>query len=155
MHKVRRARREDREQLAAMRVLLWPDGSFDEHFEELEGALTTGMNGTLPVAIFVSESADGTLSGFIEVGLRSHADGCESSRPVGFVEGWFVREEHRHRGIGKELMSAAEEWSRNQRCREMASDALIDNPKSHSAHEALGFEVVDRCVHFRKSLERE
>jgi hypothetical protein len=33
----------------------------------------------------------------------------------------------------------------------MASDALIDN-EAHRAHEALGFEVVDRCVHFRKEL---
>jgi len=152
MHKVRRARREDREQLAAMRVLLWPGGSFEEHFGELEDALSIGMNGTLPMAVFVAESEDGRLTGFIEVGLRSHADGCDPSRPVGFVEGWFVREDHRHRGIGRDLMSAAEEWSRNQRCREMASDAPIENHASHSAHEALGFEVVDRCIHFRKPL---
>jgi len=152
MHKVRRARREDRQQLAAMRTLLWPGGSFDEHFAELEDALSTGMNGTLPMAIFVSETEDGALTGFIEVGLRSHADGCDPSHPVGFVEGWFTREEHRCQGIGRDLMSAAEEWSRNQRCREMASDALIDNLDSHRAHEVLGFEVVDRCVHFRKSL---
>jgi len=34
----------------------------------------------------------------------------------------------------------------------MASDALIDNDGSQRAHGALGFEVVDRCVHFRKQL---
>lgn len=34
----------------------------------------------------------------------------------------------------------------------MASDAPIDNEDSLLAHQALGFEVVDRCVHFRKPL---
>jgi hypothetical protein len=29
---------------------------------------------------------------------------------------------------------------------------LIENSDSHKAHEALGFEVVDRCVHYRKEL---
>jgi aminoglycoside 6'-N-acetyltransferase I len=95
---------------------------------------------------------NGALIGFLEVGLRSHADGCDPSNPVAFVEGWFVQEGFRNRGVGKELMRAAEDWARAQGCREMASDALIDNQVSQQAHEALGFEVVDRCVHFRKGL---
>jgi hypothetical protein len=32
------------------------------------------------------------------------------------------------------------------------SDAIIDNELSQRAHEALGYEVVDRCVHYRKRL---
>ena len=46
-------------------------------------------------------------------------------------------------------MRAAEEWARAQGCVEMASDALIENERSQRAHEALGFDVADRCVHFR------
>lgn len=110
------------------------------------------MNGTLPGTILVATDADERLGGFIEVGLRSHADGCDVARPVGFVEGWFVREEMRGQGIGKQLMKAAEAWSRAQGCREIASDALVDNLASQQAHSALGFETVDRCVHFHKSL---
>jgi aminoglycoside 6'-N-acetyltransferase I len=49
-------------------------------------------------------------------------------------------------------MRKAEDWSRRQNCREIASDALLDNLGSQRAHSALGFEVVDRCVTFRKSL---
>jgi aminoglycoside 6'-N-acetyltransferase I len=55
-------------------------------------------------------------------------------------------------GVGGELMRSAEDWARAQGCLEMASDALIDNEESQRAHEALGFDVVDRCVHFRKGL---
>jgi aminoglycoside 6'-N-acetyltransferase I len=154
MHQVRRACHRDRFQLAQMRAMLWPDGSSEDHLAEVDAELASGMNGTLPMAIFVAQGDDGNLLGFVEVGLRSHADGCAPAHPVGFIEGWFVREEYRKQGIGRDLMLAAEEWTRTQRCREIASDALIDSRPSLDAHQALGFEIVDRCVHFRKSLER-
>lgn len=108
--------------------------------------------GSLPCVTLVAEGEAGGLAGFVQAGLRSHADGCNPQRPVGFVEGWFVREEFRRRGIGKQLIEAAEGWARTHGCLEMASDALIDNQQSYDAHRALGFEVVDRCVHFRKTL---
>jgi len=152
MHKVRRARPEDVDRIAAMRVLLWPEGSLEEHRAEAEALLATGMSGTLPAATFVAETGEGLLTGFIDVGLRSHADACNPVRPVGFIEGWFVGEAHRQQGIGGDLIRAAEEWCRKQRCLEMASDAWIDDTVSHQAHQALGFEIVDRCVHFRKAL---
>jgi aminoglycoside 6'-N-acetyltransferase I len=148
----RQAQHSDRDELARMRVLLWPDGSFEEHLKELDAALNNRGTATLPVTILVSQAENGALAGFLEVGLRSHADGCDPARPVGFVEGWFVHEAFRNQGVGKELMRSAEQWARAQGCVEMASDALIDNDPSQRAHEALGFEVVDRCVHFRKKL---
>jgi len=135
-----------------MRALLWPDASEQEHLAELEEGQSSFGQSQFPVVTLVSEDQRGSLSGFLEVGLRSHADGCDTRRPVGFVEGWFVREEHRGKGVGRELMCAAEEWARAHGCREMASDALIDNPGSERAHTALGFEIVDRCIHFRKAL---
>ncbi len=92
------------------------------------------------------------LIGFLEAGLRSHADGCDPAHPVGFVEGWLVKEEMRGQGIGQRLLEAAEDWARAQGCTEMASDTWIDNELSQRVHEALGFQVVDRCVHYRKAL---
>jgi aminoglycoside 6'-N-acetyltransferase I len=150
--RVRLARDSDRNALAQMRALLWPDTGAEQHFRELDTILSRPMIGTLSLAILVSEDENGALIGFLEVGLRSHADGCDPARPVGFVEGWFVQEQFRNRGVGRELMRSAMDWARAQGCLEMASDALIDNEGSHRAHEALGFEVVDRCVHFRKEL---
>jgi aminoglycoside 6'-N-acetyltransferase I len=38
----------------------------------------------------VAEDESGTVTGFLEVGLRSRADGCNAARLVGFVEGWFA-----------------------------------------------------------------
>jgi len=135
-----------------MRAMLWPDASVEEHRKELDAWMANA--GSLPSTIFACEGDDdpAALAGFIEVGSRSHADGCDPARPVGFVEGWFVEERYRRRGVGTKLMRAAEEWARARGCRQMASDALIDNVTSHRAHEAAGFEVVDQCVHFRKAL---
>jgi aminoglycoside 6'-N-acetyltransferase I len=149
---VREAEIDDQEQLAKLRALLWPEASIAEHGRELQSLLSTRRSGAMPAAIFVSCDESGALNGFLEANLRSHADGCDPAEPVGFVEGWFVAEGWRQRGLGRVLMRAAEAWAREQGCVEMASDTWIDNLASQQAHEALDFEVVDRCVHFRKTL---
>jgi aminoglycoside 6'-N-acetyltransferase I len=152
---IRTARQGDEDELAELRALLWPEGTVEEHRHEVQKLIQSRMSGTLPAAVLVAIDASERLAGFLEVGLRSHADGCDVARPVGFVEGWFVREEMRGQGIGRQLMKAAEDWSRGHGCREIASDALVDNMESREAHNALGFEVVDLCVHFRKSLQTQ
>ena len=153
---IRRAVQADAHQLGALCALLWPDGAASEHQLEAEAKIRSGKSGSLPLAIFVAQEAGSipgpTLSGFIEVGLRSHADGCDTANPVGYIEGWFVVESARGQGIGARLSKAAADWAREHGCVEMASDALIDNAQSQRAHEALGFDVVDRCVHFKKHL---
>ena len=149
---IRVAQATDWKELAAMRALLWPDDSYDEHLAELKGRRSAAGQAGFPAENLVAEDEYRGLCGFLEVGLRSHADGCDTKQPVGFVEGWFVREEHRRKGIGSALMRAAEDWARARGCVEMASDALIDNSESEKAHAALRFEIVDRCIHFRKTL---
>jgi len=149
---IRQAKPADREQLSRLREVLWPQSSAAEHARELEPVLAGDTPGSMPLVNFVAETADGTLTGFAEVDLRSHADGCDAARPVGYLEAWYVTEEYRGRGIGRRLLSAAEDWARSHGCLEMASDTWIDNALSQTCHEALGFEVVDRCVHYRKRL---
>jgi len=149
---VRPAHISDCDEIAKMCALLWPDASAEEHGHEIGLILNSGVCGTLPATIFVSSAEDEALTGFLQVGLRSHADGCDPVHPVGFIEGWFVHEALRERGIGKALMCAAEDWSRSHGCLEVASDTWIDHTLSQEAHQALGFQVVDRCIHFRKPL---
>src|SRR5215469_15902669 len=152
--KVRPAQASDLDQLARLFQALWPESSAEEHAKEVQ--LILGGNAdlvlTMPLTIFVAEGSDGILVGFLEVDLRSHADGCNPSQPVGYIEGWYVAEDHRHCGVGSKLLAKAEDWARSHRCVEMASDATIDNVLSQRAHAALGYEVVDRCVHYRKRL---
>ena len=44
----------------------------------------------MPIEIYVADASDGALVGFVEVDLRSHADGCNPSKPMGYIEGWYV-----------------------------------------------------------------
>jgi aminoglycoside 6'-N-acetyltransferase I len=149
---IRPAQLADRDQLVRMREALWPKPSAEEHARELALILEGKAPVTMPLIIFVAEANDRKLAGFLEVDMRSHADGCNPSRPVGYIEGWYVAESHRHRGVGRKLLAAAEDWARSQGCVEIASDTWIDNELSQRVHEALGYEVVDRCVHYRKTL---
>jgi aminoglycoside 6'-N-acetyltransferase I len=104
----------------------------------------------LPAAVFVAERQDGRLGGFLELSIRNYAEGCTGDTP--YVESWYVDDDLRGTGTGRALMEAAERWASDRGFSELASDALIDNTLSHAAHTALGFEVVERTVAFRKAL---
>jgi aminoglycoside 6'-N-acetyltransferase I len=149
--RVRAAIAADQEALVRLRSTLWPEAPAAVHRDEVLALLRGEAKSTLPLAVFVAEAA-AEVVGFVEVGLRSHADGCDPSRPCGFVEGWYVEPSFQRRGVGRALLAAAERWCAEQGCVEIASDTWADNEASQRAHEALGFEVVDRCVNYRKAL---
>jgi aminoglycoside 6'-N-acetyltransferase I len=150
---VRPVESRDYKALVAMLVQLWPDGTTRDHGRLVRSVLDGKPRSILPLTFLVAER-DGILVGFVEVGLRSHANGCDPVRPVGFLEGWFVARGLRGTGIGRTLMVAAERWCRKQGCREMASDTWADHRASVQAHTALGFDVAGTFVNFRKRLSR-
>ncbi len=149
---VRPARGSDSRPLARLRAALWPEPSAEEHLRELTLILEGKAPSTMPFLILVAVTSSHELVGFLEVGLRSHADGCAPDHAVGFIEGWYVAEEVRRQGIGKQLLAAAESWARDRGCIEMGSDVWISNELAQCVHQALGYVEVDRCVHYRKQL---
>ena len=149
---IRVAQPSDKDQLARLCEALWPESKADEHLAHVSPILDRPSLLKMPAMFLVAEAAGGKLIGFLEVGLRSHADGCDDAQAVGYIEGWYVVEAHRRQCVGARLLAAVEDWARGKGCMEMASDALIENQVSQRAHEALGYSVVDRCVHYRKAL---
>lgn len=145
-HEIRRAAMEDRPEWLRMRLLLWPEVETPELLIEMERILA---DPTSPV--FVLQRPDGRLGGFIEIGTRKYADGCETA-PVGYIEGWFVDDDLRGQGLGHQLVRAGEDWARAQGLKEMASDTWLDNDVSIRAHLAMGYEEVERLIHFAKTL---
>ena len=149
---IRRAHSDDLQQLARLRTSRLPESPISEHTLELSAILAGKPLRILPLVIFVAETSEGMLVGFLEAALRSCADGCDPAHPVGYVEGWYVSESHRRGGVGAALFRAAEDWARSQACREIASDTQITNTLSQRVHESLGFEVAERAVLYRKLL---
>jgi aminoglycoside 6'-N-acetyltransferase I len=130
---------------------LHPELSAAEHVPSIDAYLSGGhIDELIPSAVFVAEREDGRLAGFLELTVRNYAEGCRGNTP--YVESWYIDEDVRGTGIGRQLMEAAERWARDHGYVELASDALLDNTLSHAAHNALGFEVVERIVVFRKPL---
>jgi aminoglycoside 6'-N-acetyltransferase I len=143
---IRGARPEDRAEWLRMRKTLWDDCPDDEQGREIDEILGSDSD-----MVLLAERPDGGLCGFLEAALRSRADGCDSS-PVGYIEGWYVDEDVRRRGVGRTLVEAAEAWARSKSCRQMASDAELWNSVSHRAHGALGYQETGRLVLFTKDL---
>ena len=101
--------------------------------------------------VFVLERPSSKLGGFAEVGIRKYAEGCSTS-PVAYLEGWYVDADCRKQGFGALLITAVEQWAKQNGYTELASDALIENTVSLAAHLALGFDEVERQICFIKTL---
>jgi len=131
-----------------MRLALWTDASADEHRGYM--AISLAQPERFLQLMMYDEKRQPV--GFIEGSIRSdYVNGTESS-PVGFVEGVYVVPAWRRKGIARELYAAIGDWARARGCRELASDALVDNEVSQRAHLALGFRETERVVYFTRIL---
>ncbi len=131
-----------------LRMALWPDASAEEHRGYMALSLAQPER---YLQLMVYDERRQAL-GFIEGSIRNdYVNGTESS-PVGFVEGVYVAPAWRRQGIARQLFAAIGDWARARGCRELASDALIDNEISQRAHRALGFRETERVVYFAKPL---
>ena len=146
MH-VRRVGPDDDAEWVRMRDSLWPGLSAAEH----EADIAEFRANPTTQRVFVVDRENGLLGGFVEAGTRKYADGCETS-PVGYIEGWYIDPDLRQAGWGRALVMAAESWARACGYKENASDCLLENEVSLRAHAALGYEEMERLIHFRKSL---
>ncbi len=135
----------DRLAWAEMRAALWPEASVEEHARDIDDVLRSDR-----AYGFIAEFA-GTPAGFAELAIRDYANGC-ASRPVPFLEGIFIREEFRRRGVGARLIAHAEAFVAARGFTEIGSDADIANGASHAAHRGWGFVETERVVYFRKVL---
>jgi aminoglycoside 6'-N-acetyltransferase I len=103
--------------------------------------------------VFVAEDIEGRLIGFAEYSIRNDYVSGAVTSPVPYLEGWFVHENLRAKGVGKELLTAIEDWSRQKGYKQLASDTLLNNTSGIDIHKKLGFTEIERTVHFIKKLD--
>ena len=129
---------------AQMCVELWPEATVSAMIEEH----TDGHLGNE----FIYCTPENQPAAFISLALRyDYVEGTDSS-PVGYIEGIYVREAYRHKGIARELIGFAKEWSRSKGCTELASDCIIENEISRKFHNKVGFKEANTIVCFTMEL---
>ena len=134
---------------AELRFALWPWDDVQDHAQEAEELY---LNDNPDRTAFVAIGDTGEVIGFAEATLRrDYVEGCDTS-PVVFLEGIFIKLEHRRSGVARALSDAVADWGRSKGCTEYASNALLDNVDSHAFHAAIGFDETERVVFFRKEL---
>ncbi len=147
---IRTVNESDRAEWARMRSRLYSGPDIQEIDDWYEAA-SSGGTSLVGVAVLVADRGDGSLAGFVEIGSRPYAEGCETS-PVAYLEGWYVDPEDRRTGLGARLIEAAEAWALSHGFSEIASDTELENNISLKAHLALGYEEVERQICFKKRL---
>ena len=146
----------DRSPWLSMRQALWPHHDRSAHEAETAALLDRPEDfGARNYAVFISRAAGETLVGFAECSQRDSVAFAKAS-PVAYLEGIYVKSEHRRSGFGQELLRASEQWAKALGCAELASDAAAENLESRAFHIAMGFTVVDGALadltYFCKSL---
>ncbi len=137
---------DDIEIVAEMAFLLWPDHDISDLKFELSNYISTD-NGVVFICF-----CETVPVGFAQCSLRKdYVEGTQSS-PVGYLEGIFVKEDYRKRGIGNKLLIQCEEWAKSKGCSEFASDCELNNTESFKFHLRLGFEETNRIICFKKNL---
>lgn len=145
--KIREATTNDTKAWSQMRTELWPDTD-DCHLAEIR-AFFNKESIDIEQVYIVEE--DKEIVGFIELNIRSFAEGSRNSS-VPYVEGWYIKPEHQGKGYGKKLMEQAESWALSLGYSELASDTEVDNELSINLHKKLGFKETERVVCFLKTL---
>ena len=143
---VKKAEKSDLSALTALALQLWPGHSA----EAMESDLAETMAGEN--AAFFLAWEGGQVVGFAQTQLRhDYVEGTDSS-PVGYLEGIYVAEGFRNRGVARTLLAACENWAKAKGCAEFASDCELDNLQSLAFHLRMGFAEANRIICFAKKL---
>lgn len=143
---IRVATLEDVQTVAGLAIQMWESHTT----EELAQGFYDYMSGEAGIVVLAME--DENAVGFAQCGLRhDYVEGTDSS-PVGYLEGIFVEEEYRKRGLAREMLEACQRWAKEQGCTEFASDCELDNEASLKFHLQMGFEEANRIICFKKKL---
>lgn len=143
---IEKAEIKDYKKVTKLALLLWPDNEEVELHKEFKDIL--GCEEALILLAYDKEEA----IAFAQCQLRQdYVEGTDSS-PVGYLEGIYVKEAYRGKGLAKEMLSKCEKWAKEKGCSEFASDCEFDNVDSLKFHLGTGFEETNRIICFTKRI---
>ncbi len=136
------------DQLLEMASDLWKDNYSES---EMRSFFNEAMNSDkYKVLLFL---IDNKPAAFIFLSIRTdYVEGSNSS-PTGYLEGIYVKPEFRKSGIAGKLLSEGEKWIKEKGCRQIGSDAYLDNKVSFDFHVSLGFKEAGKLITFIKNID--
>lgn len=118
---IRKAVESDIKAVAEMAKLMWTESSIDELSQGFAELISRED------VLILFKLIGGVPIGFAQCQLRhDYVEGTDSS-PVGYLEGIFIKEPYRRKGYAKGLLKECEQWAREKRCTEFASDCELEN----------------------------
>jgi aminoglycoside 6'-N-acetyltransferase I len=129
--------------LVKLELLLWPNHEYNELYEETIESKN----------FFFGAIINQKLVGFIQISIRYEYVNGTSASPVGYIEGIYVLDDFRLKGIARSLTEFAFMFVKEKGCSEIASDVEIDNLESQKFHKKLGFEERERVIYYCKKLK--
>ena len=99
-------------------------------------------------AAFVAEQ-EGRVLGWIHVYVTHILESPVSSVEIG---GLVVDESHRGHGIGKALVKAGEDWTRENGFEDIRVRSASKREEAHAFYERLGYQLVKTQMRFQKKL---
>lgn len=140
---VRRAAAPDAEQIAILCGQLGYPATADEASARLAKIAALADH-----AVFVAYE-DAQLLGWIHV----HTAPSMLATARAELSALVVHSERRGTGVGKLLMSAAEQWAREQGCRTVRLRSNISRAGAHAFYQCLGYHEAKTQKSFTKELE--
>jgi len=144
---IEKANKKNLDEVTSLAMKLWPENIWSVLRAEFEEQLESKKD---VVYLAISE---GRYVGFIHMSLRYDYVEGSSSSPVGYIEGIYVDENYRNKGISKMLVEAGEIWSKALGCTEIASDTELHNVGSQQFHKSIGFKEAAKIVAFIKAIK--
>ena len=91
---------------------------------------------------------DGEAVGWIDVGIVHHLQ----SEPYGEIGGFVVSENHRGKGIGKQLIARAEQWMRAHGLQRALVRSQVSREPAHRFYLRAGYARVKTSAVFEKVI---
>ncbi|MCT4565742.1 MAG: GNAT family N-acetyltransferase [Maledivibacter sp.] len=144
---IRQVMENDLEEWLKLGLKLWTEETENEMRQIFLDILLSEKENT-----FICENVNKYI-GFVNVSIRSDYVEGSNSTPVGYIEGIYVEENYRKKGIANHLIKAAEKWAKEKGCKQMGSDIEYDNTVSYDFHKKVGFNEAGRIICFIKDIE--
>jgi GNAT superfamily N-acetyltransferase len=140
---IRSARPDDYARMAELAGQLTYESSADDIARRIRG-----MNGSPEHAVFVAESAEGGVLGWIGLCVLHMVEADARVE----VSGLVVDERTRSKGVGRLLLDRGEEWAREKGCPQIGLRTNVIRERAHAFYERQGYKHVKTQKTYRKNL---